>query len=74
MGYKMSDIKLWVILLVSIGSLCYTIISTFAIRGNELKHIKSMVLHLEKMLNELEQALLKRIERLEQRFFNKGDS
>ena len=67
MGYKMSDIKLWVILLVSIGSLCYTITANYAVRGNELKHLKEAI-------KSLEEKLLKRIERLEQKFFNKGDS
>lgn len=58
--------RLWAILLVTIGILCYNIISNYAIRGNELHHLKEAIVDMEK-------RIMKRIERLEQRFFNKGE-
>ena len=62
----MDNWRLWTILLVVVGTLCYNIVSNYAIRGNDLKHIKDALVALEK-------RIMKRIERLEQRFFNKGE-
>ena len=62
----MNDLKIWIILLVSMGTLVYTIISNYAIRGNDLKHLKEAI-------EKLEKCIMKRIERLEERFFNKGE-
>jgi len=62
----MDSLKIWVILVVSIGTLLYTVISNYAIRGNDMKHLKEAIADLKK-------ELLKRIERLENLFMNKGE-
>lgn len=58
----MNDWRLWVILVISVGGLLYNIISNYAIRGNELKHIKEAI-----------DAILVRLERLENVLINKKD-
>ena len=62
----MNDWRLWVILIVTIGTLFYTVISNYAVRGNDLKHLKEAIADLKK-------ELLKRIERIENLFINKGE-
>lgn len=62
----MNDWRLWAILAISLGSLFYSVISNYAIRGNDLKHLKEAIICLEK-------KLLSRIERLENLFMNKGE-
>ena len=62
----MNDWRLWAILFITVGTLLYTIVSNYAIRGNELKHLKEAIQCLER-------KLLKRIERLENLFMNKGE-
>jgi len=56
----------WTILVVSLVTLGYNITSNYAIRGNELKHLKEAI-------KCLEEKLLKRIERLENMFLKKGE-
>ena len=62
----MDDWRLWMILTVTVGTLLYTIISNYAIRGNDLKHLQESITCMEK-------KLLSRIERLENLFMNKGE-
>jgi len=62
----MNDWRLWAILFITVGTLLYTIVSNYAIRGNDLKHLKDAIIDLKK-------ELLSRIERLEKRFFDKGE-
>lgn len=59
---KQRDIKSWVILILCVVSICATLISTWAIRGNDMKHLD------EKMDN-----LLVRVERIENLFLSKGE-
>lgn len=53
------------VLVVSLSTLVYTIISNYAIRGNDLKHLKEAITCMET-------KLLKRIERLEDIFIKGG--
>ena len=65
------DWKLWILLIITIVVQAYSAISTWAIRGNELKHLKEAVICFEKKLKEGLEKVEKRIERLEDFFFNK---
>lgn len=53
---------LGLVLLVSLATLLYSIIANYAIRGNDLKHLKQAI-------REMKEELVKRIERLENRIF-----
>ena len=60
---KRRDIKGWVILAICLASLFATLISNWAIRGNDLKHLEEKV-----------DDILTRVVRIENVYINKGES
>jgi len=66
-GKKPTDWRLWAILAIAIASLAYNIVSSYAIRGNELKHITTDISTIHKKLDVGFARLERRIERLEDR-------
>lgn len=66
-GKKPTDWRLWALLALAIVSLGYSIISTYAIRGNELLHLEKAMTAMQKQLETGFNKLERRIERLENR-------
>lgn len=44
---KNGNLRLWIITIVSIGTLLVTVISNYAVLGNELKHIQNEIQELK---------------------------
>ncbi len=59
---KQKDWRIWLLMLVTMATLAYTVISSYAIRGNDLKHIQDDITKIEK-----------RLERIEGLFMTKGE-
>ena len=62
----MNDIRIWIIMFVSVGGIVATLIGNYAIRGNDLKHLKELIIAME-------ERIMERIKRLEQKYFDKGE-
>jgi len=70
---RVDDLRLWAILFTTLGALLYNVISNYAIRGNELKHLNDAIKSLEQRLSFEIDQVLRRIERLENRILNRAD-
>lgn len=66
----MGDWRLWAILILTVGGITYNVISHYAVRGNELKHLKEAIAQLKDEVCRDIKSVVKRIERLEDRLFN----
>jgi len=55
---KKTEIRGWVILGICVATLLYNIISTFAIRGNDLEHISQGLNNLTKRVERIENFLM----------------
>lgn len=66
----MDDWRLWALLVLTVGGIAYNIVSNYAIRGNELKHLREAIAQLREHLCKEIKGVMKRIERLEDRLFN----
>ncbi len=67
----MENLHLWVITVISAGTLVYTVVSSYAVRGNELKHLHEMVASLKEDFCKDIKEVLKRVERIENFLFKK---
>lgn len=66
----MDDWRLWALLILSIGGIAYNVVTHYAIRGNELKHLGKAIAELKDTFCRDMKKLEKRIERIENRLFN----
>jgi len=59
MRKQKGDLRLWVIMAISLAGLIYNIVSGYAIRGNELKHINQTLNDVRSRVERIENMFLK---------------